>query len=286
MHPHISNVRLLLDDFCNPLNQLTRTLQVSRLAPFKVPAAVLFAAVAQYGFSRYLPAKWSVVPLGVAAIVTALASLSESLFPSSNVYEPHVVRGGNLSAQFPEEDGSFSNKPASRSVVVFHVGAQVNHPMGFKAPGAAKVGRNFMMLMQELMKNRDEHGVLGIDKWDGSESTNPNNTLSVMYFKDLESLHKFAHGPLHRKAWDEFDAKTYPHIGIYHETFEVPMGAFETIYLNCRPTLLGAASVPVDGKEGSKQYANTLVSARNSTLKDFYSRLGRDAHGEATVSYY
>lgn len=247
---------------------------------------MLFAAIAQYGFSRYLPAKWSVVPLGVAAVVTVLASLSESLSGSPNVYEPHVVRGGNLSAQFPDEDGSFSNKPASRSVVVFHVGAQMNHPLGFRAPGAANVGRNFGNLIQELMKNRDEHGLLGIDQWDGSGSTNSSSTLATMYFKDVESLHKFAHGPLHRKAWDEFDAKTYPHIGIYHETFEVPMGSFENVYLNCRPTLLGAASVPVEGKDGDKQYANTLVSARNPALKDFYSRLGRNIQGEATVSYY
>ena len=53
----------------------------------------------------------------------------------------------------------------------------------------------------------------------------------------MEHLQAFAIGPAHRKGWDLYTATTKqnPHIGIMHETYAVPKGYWETVYLNFKP---------------------------------------------------
>lgn len=68
-----------------------------------------------------------------------------------------------------------------------------------------------------------------------------NALVTISYWKDIEHLHAFAHGPTHRLGWDWWAAqnKKYPHIGIMHETYAVPKGAWENIYQNCHPIGMG-----------------------------------------------
>lgn len=68
-----------------------------------------------------------------------------------------------------------------------------------------------------------------------------NALVTISYWKDIEHLHGFAHGPTHRLGWDWWAAqnKKYPHIGIMHETYAVPKGAWENIYQNCHPIGMG-----------------------------------------------
>ena len=68
-----------------------------------------------------------------------------------------------------------------------------------------------------------------------------NVLVTISYWKSIEHLHAFAHGPTHRLGWDWWAAqnKKYPHIGIMHETYGVPTGAWENIYQNFQPFGMG-----------------------------------------------
>ena len=71
-----------------------------------------------------------------------------------------------------------------------------------------------------------------------------NALVTISYWKDIEHLHAFAQGPTHRLGWDWWAAqnKKYPHIGIMHETYAVPKGAWENVYQNCQPFGMGESS--------------------------------------------
>ena len=64
-----------------------------------------------------------------------------------------------------------------------------------------------------------------------------NALVTISYWKDIEHLHAFAHGPIHRLGWDWWNAENhkYPHIGIMHETYAVPKNSWENIYQNFQP---------------------------------------------------
>ena len=98
----------------------------------------------------------------------------------------------------------------------------------------------------------------------------------VYYFRDVEALNKFAHGDLHRKAWDWIVKAGYMHIGFFHEAFCVPRGAYESIYVNCQPLLMGQTSVKcVDGDGGEEVWVRPIVDADTGALRSQFGRMGR-----------
>lgn len=113
----------------------------------------------------------------------------------------------------------------------------------------------------------------------------------VAYFRDVEGLNRFAHSKVHREGWDwylGFVRETgHRHFGLFHETFLAKRGDWETIYDDCAPTLLGAASVRLDDddgggdgvvggtdKEGEEVWVRPLVSADHPALKTQVKRMG------------
>lgn len=214
----------------------------------------------------------------------AIAAIGHLAAPKPSV-PPNYIPPTGTSAQFPEADGTYSNKPSSRSLVVLHLGVQSNHPNGFAAPGFKETSDWFMEMHHDLMSKRDEYGLLSASHWQPAPS-NGQTSMAVYYFRDVESLHKFAHDPVHRRYWDAFVALKKPYVGVFHELFEVPAGNWESTYLNCQPVSLGAATVPIeDPVDGSKKWANVLVSARNPVLRSMWSRMGRHQNGEQKEGY-
>lgn len=142
-------------------------------------------------------------------------------------------------------------------------------------------------MQHNLESRRDELGFLGISSYRGHDRGSNNTLLLAMHFKDVESIHRFAHEPLHREAWDWYDVKKHSHIGIFHETFCVPATAWENVYVNCHPVGMGRMStVGVDsrfgeraGGKGVQKWVNPLVSADTPALKTQYTRLGRHENG-------
>lgn len=74
----------------------------------------------------------------------------------------------------------------------------------------------------------------------------PTGLTMVQYWRSTEDIYAYAHAPQrgHRPAWLEFYRRStggQRAVGIWHETFAVPAGGAESLYLDMPPTGLGAA---------------------------------------------
>ncbi|EJP68542.1 uncharacterized protein BBA_02544 [Beauveria bassiana ARSEF 2860] len=252
----------------------------------RLPVFLVLGSLAQCLLSLVLPPRWAVVPLLcylAISLVSLLLNTTTTTSTSTSTALPRNVVPGRAAAQLPLPDGSFRASPAEDSLVVFHIGAQFNHPLGPLCPGGGATAERFDKLIADLRARAAELGVLAVSGWqgvvDGSFSTK-----TTIYFEDVASLHGFAHEPMHREAWDWFAAQRFPHLGVYHETFVVPRRSYECVYLNCKPLLLGQAARLARGGgekgEADKRWVNALVNADTPALKTQYARMGRDRNGQ------
>jgi len=123
-------------------------------------------------------------------------------------------------------------------VVVFLIGMRINRwrSVRFWAP----VLLAFLPMIRELLREPSS-GCRSIKTyWSGR------TILTVQYWDSAEHVINYAHNPQarHRPAWRAFNrnaAKTTA-VGIYHETYSVQSGNYETIYRAMPPTGLAAAT--------------------------------------------
>ena len=87
----------------------------------------------------------------------------------------------------------------------------------------------------------------------------------VQYWRSVEDIYRYAGATdhEHRPAWSAFNArvrKAAGVVGIWHETFAVPSGAAESVYVGCPPMGLAEATagVPISG---AKRYAKLRGAA-------------------------
>lgn len=79
----------------------------------------------------------------------------------------------------------------------------------------------------------------------------------LQLWRSAEDLHAYAHGPgrLHLAAWRRFNARvgTSGDVGIWHETYVVPAGSMESVFVNMPRYGLGAAGtlLPAKGDRAS-----------------------------------
>lgn len=189
-------------------------------------------------------------------------------------------------AQIPHSDGTFGPEPADEGLVVFFVGGQVNHPLGPLAPGCADNEKYFGQIAGALENYYDKHGLLGYTQMRSTDEHSNNMSMFVMYWRDVESLHNFAHGPEHMAGlrwWSKVAAKKYPHISVFHETYIVPKGHYENIYLNCKPLGMGAIGVPINGQlqgeekgNAENMYVRPIVDSKKGRLRTFARRVRRN----------
>ncbi|KAK5000359.1 hypothetical protein LTR66_000777 [Elasticomyces elasticus] len=195
-----------------------------------------------------------------------------------NTYMDGIIPG-KFSAQFPDESGNYGNKPANSEVVVFLLGARINHPMKLLAPGARKLGDYFVGMAKNLEENAEQFGFLGMSSWisNGDRSTN-NELMQVCYFRSVAGLHAFAHSPVHREGWTWFReiVATHPHISIFHETYAVPEGHWESIYANSHVNGIAATMFKtVGGESGEERWQSPIVDASRGLLKTSAGRMNR-----------
>ncbi|KAL4907762.1 hypothetical protein BDW74DRAFT_148078 [Aspergillus multicolor] len=240
-------------------------------------------AIRTMGYKSLLPAA---LILSYRALDTALMTLSLK----SNKYMDNVVMR-KYSAQYPERDGAFASTtnpstgqidgdPASRGIVVFHLGAKCNHPLGLLAPGYKELGEWAERLYESLRLNPLKYGLLGMTRFVGAAEASGNETLSVMYFRDYEGLHAFAQDHMHAESvrWWAGIVKRHPHLAIWHETYVVPKGKWENIYAQAGVTGMGDTFFAVEGEKGEvKEWARGVVDARGGALRTGSRRL-RMAH--------
>ncbi|KAI1206484.1 uncharacterized protein F4807DRAFT_439329 [Annulohypoxylon truncatum] len=234
------------------------------------------AAVAYFGFR-------ATIPVIVLLVLRTIDHLSMALGITHNRYMDGAIRK-KWGVQLPHADGTLSSKPADESVVVFFVGQQVNHPLGFMAPGLTENRYYQNQIAKALDDYYDKKGLLGWSQWQGTTEHANNMIMFIMYWKNIESLHNYAHGPEHMAGlrwWSQGAGKKYPHLSVFHETYIAPKGHFENIYLNCKPLGFGATTVPIskpseDGKENKLEWLMPIVDSKRGPLRTFARRMLRD----------
>ncbi|QES38950.1 DUF4188 domain-containing protein [Streptomyces venezuelae] len=140
---------------------------------------------------------------------------------------------------------------AEGDVVVFHIGMRIN---AFRAVRSWwPVFRAMPRMLKELSRDR-ESGMLGYRLLFGGTRV----VYVVQYWESQEKLlaYSTAQDKAHRPAWAAFNRRIREgrgKVGFWHETFVVPAGAHEQVYVNMPPFGLGAATgvIPV-GRRGER----------------------------------
>ncbi|KAK3998230.1 hypothetical protein QBC44DRAFT_386603, partial [Cladorrhinum sp. PSN332] len=264
---------------------------------FTLSTLLLIGALIQTLLTLILPTRYAVLPL----VLLLTRALALTIHQTRNLGSYHTAQGiipGRLSAQLPlpsctssESTTPYGSKPASQPLVVFHLGARFQHPLGPLSPGAKEFGQVFTSLNRQLLRSAKKYGCIDLSLWKGQDRASISTILGIYYFKDVEGLNKFAHDPAHRKAWDWFNAfkasglEGGKHLGIFHETFEVKSGGWETIYVDMQPVLLGGGSLSVSNEEDDdkEEWVRTLVDAGKEwrgSMGTQFARMGRGRDGK------
>jgi hypothetical protein len=237
---------------------------------FSLGTLLCIGSLIQMTLCAILPLHYAAIPCATALLISILTTMKNCFQPMTNPFMADVIRG-RATAQIPSQDDQYGPRPGKGSVVVFHLGIQYNHPLGLFAPHVLEISNRFLALQEDILRRKDELGLLAVEKWRGSERSSNNTILIKYFFKDVESIHKFALEPLHKETWAYYNKHNPGHVGVFHETFITKDGGYESMYVNCHPTLLGRGEV-----KGTADWMGTLVSADTPGLKSFGARLGKD----------
>ncbi|KAI8941996.1 hypothetical protein NX059_000106 [Plenodomus lindquistii] len=132
---------------------------------------------------------------------------------------------------------------ASDSIVVLVLAASWSHPNGRFSPGSKDLGDYFMRMWADASAHRSTYGFLGntpglsSSGYDTRPDGQGRTTVFLSYWKTLDGLRKFAHAATHMQGhtwWEKGAGDKYPHLGIMHETYVVPGGGWENVFLNFR----------------------------------------------------
>lgn len=101
---------------------------------------------------------------------------------------------------FPNEDGELdvSKKP---KVAILLLGAKSNHPFGVFSPRFWEVFKWFQKMDDQFNSAESPSGFLGQTLFDRKDERGASEFSFISYWRSIEDLHAFAHGPLHREAW-------------------------------------------------------------------------------------
>ncbi|MBJ7904709.1 DUF4188 domain-containing protein [Streptomyces sp. DSM 110735] len=140
---------------------------------------------------------------------------------------------------------------AEDEIVVFLIGMRINSFAALRS--WVPVARAMPKMIKELAREK-ENGLLGFQALLGF----PRVAYVVQYWESKEKLLAYASAPdkEHRPAWGEFNRRLRQgrgKVGIWHETYVVPAGSYESVYVNMPAFGLGAATgvVPV-GRRGER----------------------------------
>jgi hypothetical protein len=160
-----------------------------------------------------------------------------------------MMKGHPMSQQvFP---GRFTAAPGREDITVFLIGMRANRwwRIGRVWRTASKMAPMLIHLSQH-----PEAGLLGAHNWFGR------TTLLLSYWESPEHLQRFAadRDAPHLAAWREFmrTALGSGDVGIWHETYQVPVADLETVYVDMPAFGLAAATTrePVGaGRNTAKQ---------------------------------
>ena len=149
-------------------------------------------------------------------------------------------------------------------LAVFLIGARLNKPLRVDIwfPVVTAMSR----MLTELETDKANDGSLGFL---GARSlVGGRGPTVVQYWRSLEDIYAYANAPdlAHRPAWREFYQRARGAggaVGIWHETYSVPAGHHESLYVDMPETGLSKAfgSVPMTrrGRTARDRLASTLA---------------------------
>jgi hypothetical protein len=154
-----------------------------------------------------------------------------------------TIRNGRYAAQI---DGDF---------VVFLIGMRINRLL---LPHKwIPVVRAMPRMLRELMEHK-ELGLLTARAYLSGRTL-----MTVQYWRTFEQLHAYAHAKdkAHLPAWAEFNRRVGGNgaVGIFHETYLVKSGQYETVYANMPEFGLALAGTSVSAI-GRMQSARTRLN--------------------------
>jgi hypothetical protein len=149
---------------------------------------------------------------------------------------------------------------AEGDVVVLLIGMRVNH--FWAVHHWLPVQLAMVRMLRELRQDKSR-GLLSAVLLTAS----PRTYYVVQYWESKEKLYRYAHAPdaFHRTAWAAFNRKEKAgkarlHVGLWHETYVVPEGSYESIYADMPAFGLAAAhgQVPVErrGRSAKERLAH------------------------------
>ncbi|SPF03575.1 DUF4188 domain-containing protein [Streptomyces sp. MA5143a] len=154
---------------------------------------------------------------------------------------------------------------AEGDVVVLLIGVRINHfwAVHHWMPVLAAMPR----MLRELREDPGR-GLLNAVLLTAS----PRTYYVVQYWESKEKLYGYAHAPdaFHRVAWaamnrKERKGKGRGHVGLWHETYVVPEGSYESIYADMPAFGLAAATgvLPIEkrGRSAKERFAHRRVDA-------------------------
>ncbi len=114
-----------------------------------------------------------------------------------------------------------------KDLVVFIIGMRIN-----KRRAVHKwlpVMNSMPPMIKELYSNKEELGFMSMESFFGLRTT-----VMIQYWRSTDDLLAYAKGSNHLKAWKNFNQKIgeNPAVGIYHETYVVKQGNYESVYGN------------------------------------------------------
>ena len=148
-----------------------------------------------------------------------------------------------MSSSTPASPGRVTALPRE-PFVLFVIGMRINRlwRVADWAPVVAAMPR----MLAEL-RAKPELGFICGETWFGR------TIVTIQYWRSLDALADYAKASdhAHLPAWREFNrnARASTSVGIFHETYRIEPGAFETVYVNMPPFGLGRAFgvVPAEG---------------------------------------
>ncbi|MGE6259936.1 DUF4188 domain-containing protein [Heyndrickxia sporothermodurans] len=135
-------------------------------------------------------------------------------------------------------------------IVVFIIGMRINKWWAIHK--WLPVFKSMPPMIRELYINKETLGFLSMESYFGLRTT-----LMLQYWRSTDDLLSYAKDQKHLAAWKNFNQKVGNNgaVGIYHETYIVPKGSYESVYGNM--PLYGLA-----GALGNKLITPDINSAR------------------------
>ncbi|KAF2790464.1 hypothetical protein K505DRAFT_351946 [Melanomma pulvis-pyrius CBS 109.77] len=232
---------------------------------------LLLGAIIQCLLSALLPRNLVLLP---AITAFSFCLIKAHLIASGHLTNPlaHGVNLGCTTTQFPAADGTPTAPRASSPITILVLAATFTHPNGRFCPGGREIDRHFVDMWKDAEKQHKKYGYLGNTPALTSELDNGLHAYGARNGDDR--------GKMMAGAGEKFR-----HIGIMHETYEVPQGHWENISHNFRPFGICHAQFPVEleGVQGEKVEGSRWVSglkiASGKEWKSMETRIGMALRG-------